>query len=81
MSVPADQVLLAIGQQLDDSSIDDGGIKLHQGRIEVNEQFQTGDPMIWAGGDCITDGTDLTVAAVQHGKLAAESIHATLSQG
>ena len=31
-------------------------------------------PGIWAGGDCVVGGDDLTVSAVQHGKLAAISI-------
>ena len=29
---------------------------------------------VWAGGDCIFGGQDLTVAAVEDGKVAAESI-------
>ena len=29
---------------------------------------------MWAGGDCVRGGDDLTVTAVQHGKLAAHSI-------
>jgi glutamate synthase (NADPH/NADH) small chain len=29
---------------------------------------------VWAGGDCVVGGDDLTVSAVQHGKLAAISI-------
>lgn len=81
VTAPADQVLMAIGQQLDTETMSDAGLKLDRGRIEVDPHYRTSDPQVWAGGDCITDGTDLTVAAVQHGKLAAESIHATLSQG
>ena len=30
-------------------------------------------PGVWAGGDCVAGGEDLTVAAAQDGKLAAES--------
>jgi glutamate synthase (NADPH/NADH) small chain len=33
---------------------------------------------VWAGGDCVP-GKDLTVVAVQDGKLAAESMHVFLS--
>ena len=29
---------------------------------------------VWAGGDCVYGGDDLTVTAVQHGKVAATSI-------
>ena len=35
-------------------------------------------PGIYAGGDCEAPGQDLTVQAVQHGKLAALAIHADL---
>jgi dihydropyrimidine dehydrogenase (NAD+) subunit PreT len=33
---------------------------------------------LWAGGDCIAGGEDLTVAAVEDGKKAALSIHQSL---
>ena len=33
---------------------------------------------VGAGGDCVSLGQDLTVQAVQHGKLAAEAMHAQL---
>jgi dihydropyrimidine dehydrogenase (NAD+) subunit PreT len=35
---------------------------------------------VWAGGDCRHGGRDLTVEAVEHGKRAAESIHASLTE-
>ncbi len=34
---------------------------------------------VWAGGDCRLGGRDLTVEAVEHGKVAAQSIHTALS--
>ena len=40
-------------------------------RIHVDEHFRTALPGIYAGGDCVAPGQDLTVQAVQHGKLAA----------
>ena len=36
---------------------------------------------VWAGGDCVVDGDDLTVSAVQHGKLAAIDIDRRLREG
>jgi glutamate synthase (NADPH/NADH) small chain len=33
---------------------------------------------VWAGGDCIASGTDLTVQSVQDGKLAAIAIDRAL---
>ena len=29
---------------------------------------------VWAGGDCTHGGQDLTVEAVEHGKIAAQSM-------
>ena len=45
-----------------------------QGRIVVDEERRTSLPGVWAGGDCVAGGSDLTVSAVQDGKLAALSI-------
>jgi dihydropyrimidine dehydrogenase (NAD+) subunit PreT len=39
---------------------------------------RTSVPKIWAGGDCIAGGEDLTVVSVEDGKIAAESIHQAL---
>ena len=36
-------------------------------------------PGVWAGGDCVTGGDDLTVVAVADGRDAAESIHRALT--
>lgn len=77
LHIDCDRVLMAIGQQFVAGDTNDA-IELSSGRIQVDEQKRTSDKHIWAGGDCITGGDDLTVAAVQDGKLAAESIHATL---
>ncbi|MFK7856158.1 MAG: NAD(P)-dependent oxidoreductase [Granulosicoccus sp.] len=77
LSIDCDRVLIAIGQQFKD---DTGKqmIAMENGRIKVDGQGRTSDVHIWAGGDCIAGGEDLTVAAVQDGKLAAESIHLSL---
>jgi len=47
---------------------------VEQGRIRVNAERRTSLNGVWAGGDCVP-GLDLTVTAVQDGKLAALSIH------
>jgi glutamate synthase (NADPH/NADH) small chain len=44
-------------------------------KIRVDAQFRTALTGIYAGGDCVAPGQDLTVQAVQHGKLAAMAIH------
>ncbi|MEE9322735.1 MAG: NAD(P)-dependent oxidoreductase [Granulosicoccus sp.] len=73
-----DRVLCAIGQQFADES-PGLGLVMDSARLKVDDNRQTSDAKIWAGGDCIAGGDDLTVAAVQDGKLAAESIHLALS--
>ena len=76
-TLKADQVFKAIGQKLDTQSLmkNLSSLELVQGKIWVNHQFETSLPCVYAGGDCISVGADLTVTAVQHGKLAALSIH------
>jgi dihydropyrimidine dehydrogenase (NAD+) subunit PreT len=44
-------------------------------KILVDDCFRTALPGVYAGGDCVAPGQDLTVQAVQHGKLAALAIH------
>ena len=79
----ADVVFKAIGQKVLWSSLGDTGesVELEAGRISVNEQRRTSLADVWAGGDCIYGGEDLTVAAVQDGKLAAMDIDLYLQQG
>jgi glutamate synthase (NADPH/NADH) small chain len=71
----ADIVFKAVGQKLAlDAGADDALLQKHNGKLVVDEERQTSLPGVWAGGDCVADGDDLTVTAVQHGKLAAISI-------
>jgi glutamate synthase (NADPH/NADH) small chain len=78
ITLPADQIFKAIGQSFDDNPLDGSGLELVDGRISVDEAHKTSRQGVWAGGDCIAGDEDLTVVAVEHGKLAAEDIHATL---
>jgi len=78
--IEADQVFKAIGQHFDDDLLDsDDCPAVENGRIRVDESRRTSLSNVWAGGDCVP-GIDLTVVAVQDGKLAAESIHEFLSE-
>ncbi len=72
----ADVVFKAIGQRLDDDKLLDelAGLEIERGKIVVNELHATTIDGIWAGGDCVLGGDDLTVSAVQHGKVAAIAI-------
>lgn len=77
----ADAIFKAIGQGFDDACLADplaAQLARDGERIRVNAQMQTSLPGIYAGGDCTALGQDLTVQAVQHGKLAAEAIHTQL---
>ena len=75
--VPADMVLKAIGQTFVAEPVG-SRIALEGGRIATDAEGQTSLPRVWAGGDCRVGGRDLTVEAVEHGKVAAVSIHAAL---
>ena len=77
-TIEADMVLRAIGQTYDATPAG-AAIELQGGRIKTDEQFRTSLARVWAGGDCRIGGRDLTVEAVEHGKRAAESIHATFN--
>jgi len=76
----ADTVFKAIGQALDTHPLDGPGLDLDSGRIVVNEFGKTSLDDVWAGGDCVLGGDDLTVTAVQHGKLAAIDIDRHLGE-
>lgn len=77
----ADAIFKAIGQAFDSSALSDPlarELKRQGDRIAVDEQLRTSIPGVYAGGDCTSLDQDLTVQAVQHGKLAAEAINAQL---
>ena len=77
-TIDADIVFKAIGQTLLDEPLA-GQLKLERGCIVVDDEMRTSEDGVWAGGDCVLGGEDLTVTAVQHGKLAAHSIDRALS--
>ena len=76
----ADMLFKAIGQNFVPDPLGKDAkqvIELSDGRIQVNAEHQTSLPDVWAAGDCVP-GEDLTVSAVQGGKIAAHSIDRTL---
>ena len=78
IDIAADAVFKAIGQHLDAAGLSDPmarQLARAGDKIDVDAQFRTALPGIYAGGDCVALGADLTVQAVQHGKLAAHAIH------
>ena len=74
--VPADQVFRAIGQRLQNL---DEALAIRNGKIVVDERGRTSLDGVWAGGDCVSLGEDLTVTAVAQGRDAAEDIHRVLT--
>ena len=82
-TLAADVVFKAVGQEL--SVVGANGanlpVRMEKGRIAVDAERRTSIENVWAGGDCATGGKDLTVVAVQDGKLAAQSIDHYLKSG
>ncbi|MGS4986382.1 NAD(P)-dependent oxidoreductase [Roseibium sp. RP-7] len=78
ITLPADMVFKAVGQTLVQADLGDA-LSLEKGRIVVDADRKTSLADVWAGGDCVLGGEDLTVAAVEDGKIAAESINAALT--
>ena len=79
-NLEADVVFKAIGQTLV-NSLDSTSEMLENdgGKIVVNEEYETSLAGVWAGGDCIRSGEDLTVQAVEDGKQAAIAIDEKLT--
>lgn len=79
-TLDADVVFKAIGQVVVWDALGDTAslLEVENGRIVVDDNRSTSMEKVWAGGDCIVGGQDLTVSAVQDGKLAALDIDAWL---
>jgi dihydropyrimidine dehydrogenase (NAD+) subunit PreT len=77
-SLEVDSVLKAIGQTLVVADPTLATVALQGSRIKVDAEGRTSLAKVWAGGDCTWGGRDLTVEAVEHGKIAAHSIDQAL---
>ena len=82
-SLNADIVFKAVGQSMAFDVFGDDAEELDRegGKLLVDDDRQTSLPGVWAGGDCRYGSDDLTVTAVQDGKLAALSIDRYLHDG
>jgi dihydropyrimidine dehydrogenase (NAD+) subunit PreT len=79
----ADMAFKAIGQAFLPDPVVKGTqqpLEFEGGRIAVDAERATSLPGVYAGGDCVAGGQDLTVQAVQDGKLAAEAIDRYLAR-
>jgi NADPH-dependent glutamate synthase beta subunit-like oxidoreductase len=77
----ADSVVLALGQEVDLSLLDDApGIEVDDGVVQVGPNMMTGHEGIFAGGDMVPAERTVTVG-IGHGKKAARNIDAWLRGG
>ncbi len=74
--IPVDMIFKAIGQSM---LADVPELEMANGKIKVNARKETSMKGVYAGGDCIAHKEDLTVVAVQDGKLAGLAIHEALT--
>jgi NADH-quinone oxidoreductase subunit F len=80
--IPIDIVLVAIGEAPDPSFLPEGtsvGVAPWGGLLINPDTLATGAPGVFAAGD-VTYGPKSIIHAAAHGRLAAKSIHAYLSQ-
>lgn len=80
-SILCDTVFKAIGQTLVKDPLNGKAkdvLDMSGGKIAINEDFATSLKGVFAGGDCVASGTDLTVQSVADGRDAAISIDAFL---
>ncbi|MGE0791924.1 MAG: FAD-dependent oxidoreductase [Sandaracinaceae bacterium] len=80
--IAADLIAVATGQaRLTSLAAAFGGVELDdRGRVIVDvATCRTGNPKVYAGGDCVNGGKEV-VNAAQHGKLAARAITASFAR-
>lgn len=83
ITVPADTVLLSIGQSIQWGDIlKDSRVKTGRGNAAVADSltYQTGEPDVFVGGDCFT-GPKFAIHAIAAGKEGAISIHRYVQPG
>lgn len=78
--VPCEAVFKAVGQTLLYPEEESLLPECAGSKFSTNQAFKTNIDKVYAGGDCTNIGEDLTVEAVQQGKLAAIAIHKSLIQ-
>ncbi|HEX6501097.1 MAG TPA: FAD-dependent oxidoreductase [Micromonosporaceae bacterium] len=76
--LPADSVVLAIGQRVDESLLDGvPGVDMVDDGVAVGPDMMTGHAGVFAGGDAVPSQRTVT-ASIGHGKRAARHIDAWL---
>ena len=78
-TMPADSVVLALGQSADLALLDNlPGLQREKDVVQVAPDMMTGYPGVFAGGDMV-DGERTVTVAIGHGKKAARAIDAWLN--
>lgn len=75
LRIPADTVIVAIGQGIESRGLEESGIKIQRGgNVAANTSTQIPDiEGVFAGGDCVT-GPATVIRAIAAGKAAAANI-------
>ncbi len=74
VSIPADRVIVAIGQGINSSKLEESGITITRGKIDALDTSDVeGVDGVFAGGDCVT-GPATVIKAIAAGKVAAANI-------
>ena len=77
-TLAADSLVLALGQDVDLSLLDDvPGLQIADGVVQVDHRMMTGHAGIFAGGDMVPAERNVTIG-IGHGKKAARQIDAWL---
>ena len=77
-TLEADSLVLALGQDVDLSLLDNvPGLEMQDGMVKVGPNMMTGNPGLFAGGDMVPSERTVTVG-IGHGKKAARHIDAWL---
>jgi len=75
-SFHADKVVHGAGRvpDIEDLHLEKAGVKVEKGAIAVDKHMKTSNPRIYAGGDCASEGMQLTPVATFQGEVAAANI-------
>ncbi len=71
--VPADLIIVAVGQGIDSGKFEQAGVPVKRGSIQAGLDTAVGDSKIFSGGDCVT-GPATAIRAIAAGKVAAANI-------
>lgn len=75
-SFRADMVVHGAGRvsDIEELHLENAGVMIEKGAIAVDKHMRTSNPRIYAGGDCASEGMQLTPVAALQGEVAAANI-------